>query len=107
MKTPILSRRAVDAVVQVPQQGQDEARPSSSSAVGWSGPRPCAASWRKSSTTISSVSWSDIFGWSLLPGTIIGVLLGCAKHIRTTCDGLRLAWASGFYRVVWASSESG
>jgi hypothetical protein len=32
----------------------------------------------------SSVTWSGTFGWILLPGVVIGVLLGWSEHIRRT-----------------------
>jgi hypothetical protein len=38
----------------------------------------------------SSVSWSGTFGWILLPGLLIGALLGWAEYIRTT--GGRRGW---------------
>lgn len=38
----------------------------------------------------SSVSWSGTFGWILLPGVAIGLLLGWAEHVRTT--GGRRGW---------------
>ncbi|WP_112237668.1 hypothetical protein [Kribbella monticola] len=39
----------------------------------------------------SAVSWSGTFGWILLPGVLIGVLLGWAEHIRRT-GGERRRW---------------
>ncbi|GAA0944943.1 hypothetical protein GCM10009554_39450 [Kribbella koreensis] len=39
----------------------------------------------------SSVSWSGTFGWILLPGALIGVLLGWSEHIRRT-GGERRRW---------------
>lgn len=38
----------------------------------------------------SSVSWSGTFGYVLLPGLVIGLLLGWAEHLRTT--GGRRGW---------------
>ena len=38
----------------------------------------------------SSVSWSGTFGYILLPGLLIGMLLGWAEHLRTT--GGRRGW---------------
>ena len=38
----------------------------------------------------SNVSWSGTFGWVLLPGLLIGLLLGWAEHVRTT--GGRRGW---------------
>jgi hypothetical protein len=38
----------------------------------------------------SSVSWSGTFGYVLLPGLVIGMLLGWAEHIRRT--GGRRGW---------------
>jgi hypothetical protein len=38
----------------------------------------------------SNVSWSGTFGWVLLPGLLIGLLLGWAEHLRTT--GGRRGW---------------
>jgi hypothetical protein len=38
----------------------------------------------------SGVSWSGTFGWILLPGLVIGMLLGWAEHLRTT--GGRPGW---------------
>lgn len=38
----------------------------------------------------SSVSWSGTFGFILLPGLVIGLLLGWAEHLRTT--GGRRGW---------------
>jgi hypothetical protein len=38
----------------------------------------------------SNVSWSGTFGYILLPGLLIGLLLGWAEHIRTT--GGRRGW---------------
>ena len=52
--------------------------------MGWSGRRALRGFMAQITYDDSSVGWSDIFGWSLLPGTIIGVLLGWAEHIRTT-----------------------
>ena len=41
-------------------------------------------------TDISSVSWSGTFGYILLPGLVIGMLLGLAEHVRRT--GGRRGW---------------
>jgi hypothetical protein len=38
----------------------------------------------------SSVSWSGTFGYVLLPGLLVGLLLGWAKHVRRT--GGRRHW---------------
>ena len=38
----------------------------------------------------SSVSWSGTFGYILLPGLVIGMLLGWAEHLRNT--GGRRGW---------------
>lgn len=38
----------------------------------------------------SNVSWAGTFGWILLPGLVIGLLLGWAEHIRRT--GGRRGW---------------
>ena len=38
----------------------------------------------------SNVSWSGTFGYILLPGLLIGMLLGWAEHLRTT--GGRRGW---------------
>jgi hypothetical protein len=38
----------------------------------------------------SGVSWSGTFGWVLLPGLLVGLLLGWAEHLRTT--GGRRGW---------------
>jgi hypothetical protein len=38
----------------------------------------------------SSVTWSGTFGYILLPGVLIGLLLGWAEHVRTT--GGRPGW---------------
>jgi hypothetical protein len=38
----------------------------------------------------SNVSWSGTIGWVLLPGLLIGLLLGWAEHMRTT--GGRRGW---------------
>lgn len=41
-------------------------------------------------TDVSSVSWSGTFGYILLPGLVIGMLLGWAEHLRRT--GGRRGW---------------
>jgi hypothetical protein len=41
-------------------------------------------------TDVSSVSWSGTFGYILLPGLAIGMLLGWAEHLRRT--GGRRGW---------------
>jgi hypothetical protein len=41
-------------------------------------------------TDVSSVSWSGTFGYILLPGVAIGMLLGWAEHLRRT--GGRRGW---------------
>lgn len=41
-------------------------------------------------TDVSSVSWSGTFGYILLPGLVIGMLLGWAEHLRRT--GGRHGW---------------
>lgn len=41
-------------------------------------------------TEDSSVSWSGTFGYILLPGILVGALLGWAEHIRRT--GSRPGW---------------
>jgi hypothetical protein len=38
----------------------------------------------------STVSWSGTFGWILLPGVAVGLLLGWAEHLRRT--GGRPGW---------------
>lgn len=38
----------------------------------------------------SSVDWGGTFGWILLPGVLVGVLLGWAEHLRTS--GGRRGW---------------
>ena len=38
----------------------------------------------------SNVSWSGTFGYILLPGLLIGMLLGWAEHLRNT--GGRRGW---------------
>jgi hypothetical protein len=38
----------------------------------------------------SGVSWAGTFGWILLPGTAVGVLLGWAEYLRAT--GGRRGW---------------
>jgi hypothetical protein len=38
----------------------------------------------------SSVDWAGTFGWILLPGILVGVLLGWAEHLRTS--GGRPGW---------------
>lgn len=40
----------------------------------------------------SSVSWSGTFGYVLLPGLVIGLLLGWAEHLRTTGGRRRWRW---------------
>jgi hypothetical protein len=40
--------------------------------------------------TASSVDWAGSFGWILLPSTLVGALLGCAEHLRTS--GGRRGW---------------
>jgi hypothetical protein len=40
----------------------------------------------------SSVSWSGTFGYILLPGLIIGLLLGWAEHLRRTGGRRRWRW---------------
>jgi hypothetical protein len=40
--------------------------------------------------TASSVDWAGTFGWILLPSTLVGALLGCAEHLRTS--GGRRGW---------------
>ena len=38
----------------------------------------------------STVSWISTFGFILMPGVVVGVLLGWAEHLRTT--GGRRGW---------------
>jgi hypothetical protein len=50
----------------------------------------------------STVSWTFTFGFILLPGVIVGVLLGWAEHLRTrpvfrTGVGLPLRFVDGFW----------
>jgi hypothetical protein len=40
----------------------------------------------------SSVSWSGTFGYVLLPGLLIGLLLGGAEHLRRTGGRRRWRW---------------
>ena len=40
----------------------------------------------------SSVSWSGTFGYVLLPGVLIGLLLGWAEHVRRTGGRRRWRW---------------
>ena len=40
----------------------------------------------------SSVSWSGTFGYILLPGLLIGLLLGWAEHLRSTGGRRRWRW---------------
>ena len=40
----------------------------------------------------SSVSWSGTFGYILLPGLLIGSLLGWAEHLRNTGGRRRRGW---------------
>jgi hypothetical protein len=40
----------------------------------------------------SSVSWSGTFGYILLPGLVIGLLLGWAEHLRRTGGRRRWRW---------------
>lgn len=40
----------------------------------------------------SSVSWSGTFGYILLPGLLIGLLLGWAEHLRSTGGSRRWRW---------------
>jgi hypothetical protein len=40
----------------------------------------------------SSVGWSGTFGYILLPGLIIGLLLGWAEHLRNTGGRRRWGW---------------
>ena len=40
----------------------------------------------------SSVSWSGTFGYILLPGLLIGLLLGWAEHLRRTGGQRRWRW---------------
>lgn len=58
---------------------------------------PCGLAWAAGLrgfmaqiTDVSSVSWSGTFGYVLLPGIVIGVLLGWAEHLRRT--GGRRGW---------------
>lgn len=39
----------------------------------------------------SAVTWSGTFAWILLPGTVLGVLLGWSEYLRRTNRG-RLRW---------------
>jgi hypothetical protein len=39
----------------------------------------------------STVTWSGTFGWILLPGTVLGVLLGWSEYLRRT-NGRRPRW---------------
>lgn len=39
----------------------------------------------------SEVSWSGTFGWILVPGTVLGTLLGWSEYLRRT-DGRRRRW---------------
>jgi hypothetical protein len=40
----------------------------------------------------SSVSWSGTFGYVLLPGLLVGLLLGWAEHLRRTGGRRRWRW---------------
>jgi hypothetical protein len=40
----------------------------------------------------SSVTWSGTFGYILLPGLVIGLLLGWAEHLRRTGGRRHLRW---------------
>jgi hypothetical protein len=40
----------------------------------------------------SSVSWAGTFGYILLPGLVIGLLLGWAEHLRRTGGSRRWRW---------------
>ena len=40
----------------------------------------------------SSVSWSGTFGYILLPGLVVGLLLGWAEHLRRTGGRRRWRW---------------
>ena len=40
----------------------------------------------------SSISWSGTFGYILLPGLLIGLLLGWAEHLRSTGGRRRWRW---------------
>jgi hypothetical protein len=40
----------------------------------------------------STVHWSNTFGWILLPGVIVGGLLGWAEHLRRTGGRRRWRW---------------
>ena len=40
----------------------------------------------------SAVSWSGTFGWVLVPGLVIGMLLGWAEHLRRTGGRRRWRW---------------
>lgn len=58
---------------------------------------PCGLAWAAGLrgfmaqiTDVASVSWSGTFGYILLPGIVIGVLLGWAEHLRRT--GGRRGW---------------
>ncbi len=70
--------------------------PSAATLVGFGG--LCGFAWaaglRGFMTQIagneSTVSWSGTFGWILLPGLVVGMLLGWAEHLRRT--GGRPGW---------------
>ena len=66
-----------------------------------------AASLRSLMTEIvgpeSTVTWSGTFGWVLLPGVVVGALLGWAEHLRRTGgrSGWRwLAWSPLLFAAV-------
>jgi hypothetical protein len=40
----------------------------------------------------SAVTWGGTFGWILLPGVAVGVLLAWAEHLRRTASGRRRRW---------------
>lgn len=56
----------------------------------WRGPPVCAGSWRKVAQEESNVSWSGTFGYIMLLGLLIGLLLAGAEHLRKT--GGRRGW---------------
>jgi hypothetical protein len=67
-------------------------RSSSVDCAGWPGPPACADSWRRSSARTQASTGRGTFGYILLPGLLIGLLLGWAEHLRRTGGRRRWRW---------------
>ena len=94
---PVRPPHVAAAAETLPQENRPARRPgglAAALAVGGVAGLAWAAGFRGLMAEVagpeSAVHWSLTFGWLLLPGTIVGVLLGWAEHLRTT--GGRRGW---------------